>query len=130
MPWGTIAAAGLPAIINGIAAWLMSDSDDEEKRRELDAQLDRERRRLPPWAYARLKSLLTGPVTPSGMGGGAGAPGGAFQRLSSGGGGMGAPRAPGGVSAPPGGMSPRLNPPMGSAGLPQRNPQLRTFLGR
>jgi len=130
MPWGALATAGLPAIINGIAAWLMDDSDDEEKRRELDAQLEREKRRLPPWAYARLKSLLTGPVTPSGLGGdmgagapagGAGASQGAFQRVLGGGGGMGAPRAPGGIS-------PRIMPPAGSAGLPERNPQLRTFL--
>jgi len=122
--WGGMGAALTGGVFSAISAWLMDDSDDEEKRLEVMVQLDRERRRLPPWAYERIKGLVTGSVKPSGMGGGSptggmGASPGAFQRVVG-----------GGASQPPGGgMQPRLSSPTTPMQPPQRNPQLRTFLG-
>ena len=124
-----VGTAGVSGLFSAIGAWLMSDdeAEREERRLEVEVMLDRERRRLPDFAYERIKGLITGSVKPSGMGagsptGGTGASPGAFRRVVGGGGGMGAPKPAGG------GMQPRLSPSV-SPMRPERNPQLRTFLG-
>lgn len=93
--WGELGVA----VLSGLADWLMSDRDDEEKRREVEIMLDRERRRMPPWAYNKIKGMLSATPSPHG--------GGAFQRAVSGGGGQGMVGA-GGVGG--GGMVSRVPP--------------------
>jgi len=56
-------------LFGGIADWLTSENETEaeDRRMQLMTQLDRERRRLPNWAYAKLKNLLSTGPTPHGQ---------------------------------------------------------------